>query len=98
MTIDPRFDYLFEFYGSLSATVFAIYVWVVSTLVILSGTFFIAMTLSTPSLRNKRANLLLVGFCLADMLHCIAHLLGGAAIWTGSITNRGQFSMPRFSL
>jgi hypothetical protein len=87
------FSYLLQFYDSESAPIFAIYVWCVCSFVVLSNSFFILMTLTSSALRKIRANFLLVGFCLADLLHCSSHIVEGAAIWTGSLTNGGTLML-----
>uniref|UniRef100_A0A914W7U4 G-protein coupled receptors family 1 profile domain-containing protein n=1 Tax=Plectus sambesii TaxID=2011161 RepID=A0A914W7U4_9BILA len=81
-----KFDeYLTEFYGP---GVFAAYVFLSSLFVIGSDVLFIAMTLTTPYLRSHESNWFLVGFSLADCLHCFFHVIDAFAIWFGSIENR----------
>jgi hypothetical protein len=84
---NTTFTYLNEFYGS-SVKWFAVYMGTVSLFVVLSDTFFIIFTLTSPTLRRNVANWFLVGFSVSDQLHCMGQCVSAYAIYTGSVEDR----------
>uniref|UniRef100_A0A914WVE2 G-protein coupled receptors family 1 profile domain-containing protein n=1 Tax=Plectus sambesii TaxID=2011161 RepID=A0A914WVE2_9BILA len=79
--------YLADFYGPESRW-FSITVGIISVFIVLSNIFFIIITITSKSLRQKSSTWILIGFAISDFLHGSAHIFDAVAIWLGSLDDR----------